>query len=145
MGTADHHRLQNWKPCSTQFLHNCVLWRTIVSRLYFAIKRNWAKFWAQLPNFPKFFQIWAKMGSNLGKLWKIDPFIYAKIFIGGYSNTKRLILLPMLAAHPRRVFCTEYPTPWARYLLASQSTCRLFFSASQETLQANNVFCHWCV
>ena len=49
-------------------------------------------------------------GSHLGKFWKIEPFIYKTLhFIRGHLCTKRLILLPMLVAHPRRVFCTEYP------------------------------------
>ena len=64
-----------------------------------------AKFWTKLPDFSKDF-----FGSNLGKFWKIDPFIYkTSHFIRGHSCTKRLLLLSMLVAHPRRVFCTEYP------------------------------------
>ena len=40
----------------------------------------------------------------------MDPFIHQILYvISGYSYTKRLILLHMLAAHPSRVFCTEYP------------------------------------
>ena len=55
-------------------------------------------------NFPKMSQI----GSNLRKFWKIYAFIYQIMhFIWGHSYTKRLILLPMLAAGPRRVY--EYP------------------------------------
>ena len=65
----------------------------------------YAKFWTKLPDFSKDF-----FGSNLGKFWKIDPFIYKTLhFIRGHLCTKRLILLPMLVAHPRRDFCTEYP------------------------------------
>ena len=57
------------------------------------------------PIFPKFF-----LSSNLGKFWNIDPFIYQILhFIKCHLYTKRLILLPMLAAHPRRIFYTEYP------------------------------------
>ena len=53
----------------------------------------------------------ANFGSNLGKFWKIDPSTYQILhFIRGHSYTERLILLPMLAAHPRRVVCTENPT-----------------------------------
>ena len=49
-------------------------------------------------------------GSHLGKFWKIEPFIYKTLhFIRGHLCAKRLILLPMLVAHPRRVFWTEYP------------------------------------
>ena len=62
--------------------------------------------------FPKFPYIWARFGSNLWKFWKINPFIYQILhFIRGHSDTKRLILLPMLVACPclHRVFCTEYP------------------------------------
>ena len=44
------------------------------------------------------------------KILKIDPFIYKTLhFIRGHLCTKRLILLPMLVAHPRSDFCTEYP------------------------------------
>ena len=57
-----------------------------------------------------FFQNFLKFEPNLAKFRKIDPFIYQILhFIRGHSYTKRLILLPMLAAHPRRVFCTKYP------------------------------------
>ena len=50
-------------------------------------------------------QIWQKF-------WKFDPFIYQILhFVRGHLYMKRLILLPMLAACPRRVFCTEYPSP----------------------------------
>ena len=61
--------------------------------------------------FQSFFKIWANRGPNLGKFWKIDPFAYQILhhFIRGHSYTKRLILLPMLAAHPRKVFCTDIP------------------------------------
>ena len=59
---------------------------------------------------PVLAQIWASFGSNLENFWKINPFIYQILyFIRGHSYTKRLMLLPMLAAHPRRVFCTKYP------------------------------------
>ena len=48
--------------------------------------------------------------SNLGKFWKINPFLYQILhFNRGHSYIKRLILLSMLAAHPHRVFRTEYP------------------------------------
>ena len=42
-----------------------------------------------------------------------DSFIYQILhFIRGHLYTKtELILLPMLAAHSRRAFCTEYPLP----------------------------------
>ena len=36
-------------------------------------------------------------------------------FIRGHSYTKRLILLAMLAARSRRVFCTEFPPPCNYY------------------------------
>ena len=69
-----------------------------------------AKFWAKSPNFSKIFLKLSQFGSNLRKFWKIGPFIYQILhFIRGHSYTKRLILLAMLAAHPHRVFCTEYP------------------------------------
>ena len=52
----------------------------------------------------------------MGNFSKINPFIYQILhFIRGHSYTKRLILLPMLAAHPCRVFCTKYPPPRNSY------------------------------
>ena len=61
-----------------------------------------AKFWTKSPNFSEILP--------LGKFWKIAPFIYQILhFIRGHSYIKRLILPPMLAAHPRGVFCSEYP------------------------------------
>ena len=49
--------------------------------------------------------------AQIGEIFeKIDPFMYQILrFLRGHSYTKTLILLPMLAAHPRRVFCTDYP------------------------------------
>ena len=40
-----------------------------------------AKLWAKLPDFSKIFWFWANFGSNLGKFWKIDQFIYQNWFI----------------------------------------------------------------
>ena len=69
---------------------------------------NRSNFW---PNFEQNHPIF----PNLGNFWKIDPFIYQILhFIRGHSYTKRLILLPMLAAHPPRVFCTKYPLKYLR-------------------------------
>ena len=66
---------------------------------------NWPNFKQNHPIFPNFLKF-----SNLGKFWKIDPFIYQILhFIKGHPYTKRLILLHMLVAHPCRVFCTGYP------------------------------------
>ena len=60
--------------------------------------------------FQNFLIFWANFGSNFGKFWKIHPFIYQMLhFIRVHLYTKRLILLPMLAARPRWVFFTEYP------------------------------------
>ena len=49
-----------------------------------------------------------KFGKILKK-WPIHVAYQSLHFIRGHSYTKRLILLCMLAAHPGRVFCTEYP------------------------------------
>ena len=60
---------------------------------------------------PILVQIW--------ETWKIDRFIYQIThFIRGHSYIKRLTLLPMLAAHPRRFFCTKYPQRVVTCLLA---------------------------
>ena len=74
------------------------------------------KFWAKSPDFSKILlnlsQFWLKFGKNFKK---INPFIHFCIpnfefYNRGHSYTKRLILLPMLAAHHLcRVFWTEYP------------------------------------
>ena len=57
----------------------------------------WGQIWAKSPDFSKFFK---NFGSNLGKFWKINPFIYQILhFIRCHLHTKWLILLPMLAAH----------------------------------------------
>ena len=59
--------------------------------------------------FPKIFLNLSQFWLNFGK---IDPFIYQILHLTrGHSYTKRLILLPMLAAHLCRVFCTKYPPP----------------------------------
>ena len=51
-------------------------------------------------------QFWLKFGQIL----KNRPILIPDFaFYKGHSYTKRLILLPILAAHPRRVFCTKYP------------------------------------
>ena len=79
---------------------------------------NWPNFWQNFEKncliFPKFsflFKSSANCGSNLGKLWKMNPFVYQILhFIRGHSYTKRLILLPMLAACACKVFCTETPS-----------------------------------
>ena len=56
------------------------------------------------PNFPKFEPILAQIWENF------DPFIYQNLhFMRGHSYTMRLILLPMMAAHPHRIFRTVYP------------------------------------
>ena len=70
----------------------------------------WAKFWTKLAIFSKILlnlsQLWLKFGQILqNRPIHIPHFAFDK----GYSCTKRLILLPMLAAHPCRVFCTKYP------------------------------------
>ena len=73
------------------------------------------QFSVKSPDFVKIFlnlsQFWFKFG-------KINPFIYQILhFIRGHSYTKRLILLPMLVAHPHRIFCTEsplHPDQWAK-------------------------------
>ena len=44
-----------------------------------------------------------KFESSFWKIWKIDPFIYKILHkIRGHWYTRRLIMLPMLAAHPRK-------------------------------------------
>ena len=65
-----------------------------------------AKLWEKLPDF---FENFLKFETKFGKIWKIDIFIYQILhFIRGHSYTKRLILLRMLAARPRRFFFTKY-------------------------------------
>ena len=78
----------------------------------------------------------ANFCSNLGKIGKIDPFTYQILhFIRVHSYTKRLILLPMLAAHPRRLFCTEYPPPDFKHACKALKPVRL----------SCNLTCNMCV
>ena len=60
-----------------------------------------------------FFQNFLKFEPILAQIWgtfEKSTHSYTKFCILlGVTHTKRLILLPMLAAHPRRVFCTKYP------------------------------------
>ena len=68
--------------------------------------------WAKSPKFSIIFlnlsQFWLKFGKILkNQLIHVPNFA----FYMDHSYTKRLILLPMMAAHPYRVFCTEYPLP----------------------------------
>ena len=66
----------------------------------------------------------------MAKFWKIDPFIYQILhFIRGHSYTKRLILLPMLAAHPCRVlnFVLSTPPPGLWYCYAYITIFGLIF------------------
>ena len=58
-----------------------------------------------LSKITRFSKNWFKINSNLGKLGKIHPLIIVR----GHLYTKRLILLPMLMAHPRRVFLLSNP------------------------------------
>ena len=45
---------------------------------------------------PQFSWIWVNLGSNFGKFWKIDPFLYQILhFMIGHSYIKTLILLPI--------------------------------------------------
>ena len=100
----------------------------------------WAKFWAKSPNF-------SKIGSNLGKFWKINPFIYQILqFIRGHSYNKRLILLLMLAAHPSRVFCTR-PIPQPPPQVTEHGGARLVITYTTLKLQATIITiwigCNW--
>ena len=91
-----HHRIWKQTHTNTNFSRKS-------DPFIYQLDQFSAKFWAKSSDFPKIF-------LNLSQFWKIDPFIYQILhFIKGHSYTKRLILLPMLAAHPRRVFYTEYP------------------------------------
>ena len=66
--------------------------------------------------FFKFSWIWSNFGSDFRKNLKID---LLSINIPNFTYDRgwyiRLILLPMLAAHPPRVFCNEYPYVYALY------------------------------
>ena len=64
----------------------------------YQLAQFWAKFWAKLHNFSKLFKNWPIHIPN-------------SAFIRGHSSAKRLILLSMLVARPRRVFCIEYSPP----------------------------------
>ena len=101
--------------------------------------QSWAKFWTKLPIFSKIFLILSQFWPNLAKFWKIVPFIYQILhFIRGHSYTKRLILLPMLAAHPRRVFCTKYPPRGRSLYLTVRGTTgcpRMFYTVFQKNIR----------
>ena len=63
----------------------------------------WAKFWSNYLNFSILAQIWDNSE-------KVNPFMYQIWHLRrGHWCSKRLILLPIFAARPCRVFCTEYP------------------------------------
>ena len=106
-----------------------------------------------LPNFEqnrlilqKFSYIWANFGLNLGKFWKVDPFKYQILcLIRGHSYTKRLILLPMLMACPRRVFCTGYPrifTPEAERNTYNLTSVRWHTMSHQKPLFSKTAACN---
>ena len=70
----------------------------------------WAKFWAKSPDFSNIFLNLSQFWLKFGELLKNRPILIPNFaFYKEYSYTKRLILLPMLVAHPHRVFGTEYP------------------------------------
>ena len=70
----------------------------------------WTKFSQKLANFPK---IWPTFGSDLENFENRPIQIPNSAFYltRGHWFTRRLILLPMFAAHPRRVFFFLYWAP----------------------------------
>ena len=73
----------------------------------------WAKLWAKSPDCSKTFLNLSQFWLQFGKILKNRPihipnFAFHK---GSFVYPKRLILLPMLVAHLRMVFCTEDPPP----------------------------------
>ena len=68
-----------------------------------------------VPNFEQSHLVYPKKKFEpiLAQIWNIlkkSTHIYKILhYIKGHSDTKKLILLPKFAAHPRKVFCTEYP------------------------------------
>ena len=53
---------------------------------------------------------WAHFRANFRKFWKFDPCLYQLLhWIRGHRYTRRLILRPISAAHPRIDLCTKNP------------------------------------
>ena len=84
-----------------------------------------AQFLGQILNkITNLFQHFLKFWLRFGQIVKNRPFIYQILhFIRGHSYAKRLILLPMLAAHPHRVFCTKYHLGKKLYTFCYTSAC----------------------
>ena len=83
---------------------------------------------SKITHFSKIFLNLSQFWLKVGKILKIDPFIYQILcFIRCHSYTKRLILLPMLAAHPRRFLYTEYP-PLGLAATTSHGRCISYWS-----------------
>ena len=101
-----------------------------------------AKFWAKSPDFSKFFLNLSQFWLKFGELLKNQP-IHIPIlhFIRGHSYTKRLILLPMLATHPRRVFCIKYPPPGHNWVHCShRPQCTVTLNSNFAILKTWNCF-----
>ena len=115
-----------------QYLDVTQLHSILQLELILCIKKvtHWYTSQPEITKITWYFQIFLDMSQfwlNLGNFCKVDPFMSQILHkIKGHWYTRRLILLPMFAAHPCRIFCTKYRGGllWSFHLdLASTSYC----------------------